>query len=337
MTHGRGARETLRLRARVLPAIAFLAAACQDPFAESRHDLASFRIVAVSAAPTESGAFELRAFAYSGYGMWWEEPPEMAWRAGGQSATGPRVTMDLAPPEDVELTVTAPDGQEESAVLALDAPPEPPTLEGFTRARVDLRVEDAARPIAERAAVAPGEDGVIEPGGAARLGAVGLQDGVVVRWMATGGQFAELDAHSTDWFAGTATLDDGEVESTASLGPGVRTVVGLAQDGRGGNRWGAVDVAVGLDGAFLDVGGRLFPVDAAEGGAGLWSVELASDDGPAGVRLIGVTPVEDATTGEGACGLSAGEPFDFAVLAEGACARDEVVGARVVVEARPWP
>lgn len=317
--------------------LTLLAAACQDPFAESRHDLSSFRIVGVSAAPAAAGTLELRAFAFSGYGMWWEAAPEVAWSAGGLTASGPRATLAATPPVDVELTVTAPDGRQESAVLALDALPAPPTLEGFTRARVELGVEDAGRPIEERAAVAAGEDGVIDPGGAARLGAVGVADDVVVRWMATGGQFAELDAHTTDWFAGTATLDDGEVEATTTLEPGVRTVVGLALDGAGGNRWGAVDVAVGLDGAFLDVGGRLFPVDAAEGEAGLWSVELASDDGPAGVRLIGAAPAEDASAGEGVCGLPAGEPFDFAALAEGWCARDEVVGARVVVEARPWP
>lgn len=321
----------------VLLSILF-ATGCQDPFAEGRHDLASFRIVAVAAQPVEGGLTELRVLAWSGRGPWWEAPPQVAWTVGELTAEGPVVSLPVATPAEVEVVVTTEDGEVEEAVLGLETPPTPPTLDRVRRARVDLELEDAGRPIEERAAVPAGEDGVVPPGDAARLVAEGPVDGELVRWMATGGQFAELDHRSTDWFAGTVAFDDGEVESTSPLYPGVETLIALAMDGAGGNRWRYVDVAVGSGRPYLEVDGRLFPVEGkAEGPAGFWSARLAHANTTAGIELLDVTPVEDPAGGEAACGQAAGSVFSFAPLAEGWCSRGELDGVQVVVEGAPWP
>lgn len=321
-------RSTLRSLA--LPALA-LAPACQEPFAEDRHDLTTFRIAGVAARSLPDERVELRAFVYSGHGLYHPTAPELTWTVGEQTLTGPRVEVDAAWPLTAELLAVG-DG-EERAVLELSGPPTPPTVAAWTRGATALTLDDVLLPIEERLAVEVGADAPVAAGGGLRLALDVLDDGDrLAHWMGTGGQFAELDATTTDWFAGTAEIDDEEIVSTSPAAAGVYPLVALVYDGEGGNTWTYLDAAVDSPGPLLRVGGRLFPVDTALTGEGWWEATVEADESLAGIRLVDLTPGADpAGSAEGWCGRAAGEPFDPADLAEGACARDALVGARVVV------
>lgn len=308
---------------------------CQDPFAEGRHDLASFRIAAVGATAVEDG-LRVEAVVYSGEGLWWSAVPSLVWEAGGVGGEGPATVLAVAPPVEVTLTATHPDGREERAVLALDAAPSPPALAGLDVGVTALTLDDIADAPEARAAVAAGEAGVVPVGGAARLVAEGLDGDERVRWMATAGQFAEIDAVTADWFAGTAELDDGEVVASDPLQPALVSFLGLALDGEGGNAWAWAEVPVGLDGPFFVAGSRWFPADAATGEEGAWLGTLAEDPSPLGLRLTDLVPDDGAAAADPVCGQGADEVFDPARVAAGWCARDEVLGARVRVTGRPW-
>ena len=83
---------------------------------------------------------------------------------------------------------------------------------------------------------------------------------------------------------------------------------------------------------WLEIGGRIFPVDDVSGLAdGVVLATLTADDGYAGVALTDVAN-GDVADGESACGGPAGAVFDFDRLAEGMCARDDVVGLRVALD-----
>ena len=305
-----------------------LLVACQDPFPEDRHDLAGFRLVAVQATPVDTG-LAVRAFVYSGLGMWHLAPPEVTWTAGSATATGPTATLPVTTPVDIEVVAT--DGvSTESGIYRLAADPVPPVVSSWTRATVPLTIDDVVTPIDERAAIAVGVDAPVAPGDGLRLALSVREPDTTTHWMSTAGDFAELDATTTDWFAGTAVLDDNEIESTVMLDGGVQSVVALTFDGAGGNSWLTLDAAVAVLGSRLLVGGRVFPVDA-EPGDGLWAVTPVATDDAAGIALTDVSPVDDSSLAEAACGLPAATPFDFDTLAEGWCGRDDVVGARLVV------
>lgn len=302
--------------------------ACQDPFPEDRHDLAGFRIAAVQAQATDAG-LALRAFVYSGHGMWHPAPPDVTWTAGGVTASGPSASLAVSPPVTIEVVAT--DGaSSESATYTLDAAPAPPVVESWARGTVDLTIDDIVTPIANRAAVPAGADTPVAPGGALRFSLGVREADTTTHWMATDGDFAELDAASTDWFAATAIVDNNEIDSSSAIDAGVRSVVALTLDGQGGNSWITLDAPVGILGSRLLVRGRVFPVDA-EPGSGLWAVTPVATEDDAGVALTDVALVDDASTGEAVCGQPAASPFDFDAVAEGWCARDDLVGARLVV------
>jgi len=314
--------------------LTLLLAACQEPFAEDRRDLASFRIVGVQAR-AGSGGLDLRAFVWSGHGLWHPAPPEVVWTAGELTATGPTATLPVAPPVDIELRAS--DGEhEEHAVLALDAPPVPPVVESWVRGTTELEASDVVAPIDERRAAPVGADVPVAPDGALRLALSLQEDGATTHWMATDGTFAELDATSTDWFASRVVLDDNEVESSTPVDEGVVSTVALVFDGAGGNSWITLDAAVAVLGPRLYTAGRVFPVDATPGGE-FWSFTVGTSETVAGIELLDLAPAEDASASEAACGLEAGVSFDFAALAEGWCARDDLVGARLVARGEVLP
>lgn len=311
--------------------IVLLLTGCQEPFAEDRRDLASFRIAAVAAREAPEGLVELRAFVYSGLGLWHATPPVVTWTVGSETLTGPVVQAPAVYPLDVAVTAEG-DGLE-SAVLSLAAPPTPPVLASWSRGVTDLTITDVVTPIEDRLTHVPGDDGPVAAGGGVRLAVETVDDGDrVTHWMTTGGQLAELDASTTDWFAGTAVLDDNEIESSATVGAGVYSVVALTLDGQGGNQWTTLDVAVDIADPLLHVGGRLFPVTTGERGEGWWEATVEAEESTAGIRLVDVAPGADPTGAKGTlCGVPAAQGFDFAALAEGWCARDELVGQRIVV------
>lgn len=313
----------------------FGAAACQEPFAEDRHDLASFRIAGVQAATGADGATALRAAVWSGLGAYHDAVPTLAWSAGDAVAEGQGASMSLDFPAAVDLRASDAAGAAETARLDLGAAPVGIDVGAFqpgvTRRAVDLDITRVADPIADRQAVEPGADEPVPPGGAMRL-ALDLPDDVTVHWMGSGGQFAELDAHTTDWFAGTATFDSHNVvEATTEADPGVYTLLALAFDGAGNQGWMWMDVAVGLDGPALYTAGRIFPVDA-EPMTGALSVQVQQADAAAGIALAAPTVVADSAASPALCGVDAGQPFVFDGLVEGLCARPELVGQTVVVD-----
>lgn len=300
---------------------------CQEPFTEDRHDLGTFRIAGVAAATDPDGATTLTAAVWSGLGPWHDTLPDLAWTAGEQSATGEGAVLAVDLPGSIGLTAASSEGTE-TARLDLDHAVTPPVIAGFTRAAVDLDIAQITDPIADRLAVGPTDDAPIAVGSAVRL-SLDVPDDVTVHWMATGGQFAELDAHSTDWFAGTAILDDNEVDSTAAIDPGIYTFLALAFDSAGANSWLWLDVAVETDGLLLYTGGRIFPVDA-DAGAGPWNADVVESNEPAGLALEDLRAPTDAQVA--LCGNPADAPFDFAHVAEGWCARTDVVGTTVTLE-----
>jgi len=300
---------------------------CQEPFAEDRHDLASFRVAGVSAATDEDGNTTLSASVWSGLGPYHDTLPQLAWATSGALDTGQGATMAVDFPGSVDLSASAAEVSE-SARLDLDHAVSPPAIDGFSRLTVDLDIARIADPVDDRLAVQPTDDVPIAVGSAARLH-LDAPDDTTVRWMATGGQFAELDSHTTDWFAGTAVLDDNEVDTTALIDPGIYTVFALVYDQAGANSWYWLDVAVDVDSALLYTGGRLFPVDA-EPAEGPWFADLEESAVPAGLALVNLRAPGD---GEAElCGSPAGASFEFGRLAEGWCTRADVVGHAVRVE-----
>jgi hypothetical protein len=295
---------------------------CQEPFPEDRHDLASFRVVALRAEQAAAGSLRLTALVYPGHGLWHEGVPDVRWSAGAWEASGPLVDVPETYPLELELVATQGD-LVETATLALAGPPSPPLIAAWTRGGTSLTLEDIALPIEERAAVVAGEDAPTSPGGSVRLALETIDDG---------GQFAELGPEATDWFAGTAVLDDGVVESSAPLAAGTWPLVALTFDGEGGNTWTYLDARVDVPGPTLHVGGRTYPVDTAPGPEGWWEATVEAEDSPTGYRLVDVVAVSEPSA-PSVCGGS----FDPAGIAEGWCPRSEVVGARISLhgEVRP--
>ena len=297
---------------------------CQEPFAEDRHDLAAFRIAAVSAETDGDGVSTLTAAVWSGLGPWHDTMPTLDWSSAGERATGEGAVLSIDFPGSVDLTASSADATE-TARLDLDHAVVPPVIAGFTRQAVDLDISRLADPVDDRAAVTPTDDVPIAVGSAVRL-TLDVPDDIVVHWMATGGQFSELDTHTTDWFAGTAVLKDNAVDSTASIDPGIYTLLALAFDSAGANSWFWLDVAVETDGPMLYPAGRIFPVEAEPGG-GPWTADIAESADPAGVALENLRAASDSQVA--LCGNDADAPFDFGHVAEGWCARSDVIGQSV--------
>lgn len=336
----------------LLPLLAPLGA-CQEPFAEDRHDLASFRIVGV-ASEVGPGGLGVRPFAWSGQGAWYDVPNSycLGPDGGGEAtcADSPealRVTLpeEATWPLDLDLEVTTGEGAVELADVHLDDAPAPPILGDITREGLPLGAADALLPIDERAAVTTtgAVTGVAAAGGL-RLSAPIEAGGAapVVRWMGTGGYFAELDDHTTDWYAAELVVDDDEIDSTTPLESGIYPLVALVLDGKGGNTWGFVDVAVDWSGPLLLVGGRLLPF--AEGAApptdpaheGWWSLSLALADTPTGLAVtealaLSGDPFAEGTAEPGPCDDAEDPGRGLDALAISACTRADIVSAPLLV------
>ncbi|MSP54896.1 MAG: hypothetical protein EXR69_04725 [Myxococcales bacterium] len=330
----------------MLPILALLLAVplgCQAPFVEDRRDLASMRVAGISANTEASGTTRLRAAVWSGLGAWHDVPPDLLWTDAtdpAATATGQSAGLEIELPGSVQLTATSADSSaisaSESARIDVQSSAVTPTIDGFSRATVNLDISQISDSIADREAVVPGDDAPVPAGGAARL-TLGVAEGLTVHWMATGGQFAELDRRTTDWFAGTAVLDrDNEVESTTPAEPGIYTILALAFDGLGNNTWFWLDVAVDVEGPLLYTHGRILVTDSAEpvDGSlqGPFAATVAEADGTAGITLGAISAVNDATGSPELCGNTAGVAFDFGPMAEGWCARADVAGRTVVLD-----
>ena len=153
-----------------------------------------------------------------------------------------------------------------------------------------------------------------------------------------GGQFAEIDYRTTDWFAGTAELDSSNtVTTTTSADPGIYTLLALVLDGQGDDTWLWIDVAVGADGPFLYSNGRILQTDGSLDPADTtlapsFSADLVEADGTAGLTVANLAIADDASASPAICGNDAGVGFDLGPLADGWCGRGDVVGQRVVFD-----
>lgn len=146
--------------------------------------------------------------------------------------------------------------------------------------------------------------------------AVELDREASTHFMAPAGEFSETGPQSTDWDPAGAS--------------GIVPVIALSFDGFGGVRWDVLDVPVDVDPPWLELGGRIFPTELEAEGSGWWAVSLEADEGWAGLRFADPLPATGPEEGEAVCGGSG--DFDPGWLAEGRCGRDEILGARVVVE-----
>lgn len=252
-----------RLPTAVLAAAPLGLVACQEPFAQDRHDLVDFRIAGMRLA-----AGEPRALVWSGQGAFHATAPALTWGRDGEAWT---------------LTAEDADGNVETGILTVEDDAETPVPAGFTR-------------------TVEGDEATL---------AVDLGDAWVTHWMSPGGAFAETGPHATGW---TADAD------------GIWPIVALHVDGRGGNAWTVLDVPVGVAPPWMEVGGRIFPLETALEGEGDWEATLEADDGLAGIRLVDVAPA-----------AGDGDAFDFDAVVEGRVARDAVVGTRVRFAGRAVP
>ncbi len=141
-----------------------------------------------------------------------------------------------------------------------------------------------------------------------------VPDAQRVHFMAPAGEFAESGPAAT---AFTAPED------------GIWPVVALWMDGLGGNGWGTFDLPVGVDGPFLAVGGRLFPVETTEpeGAVTVLATITATDD-LTGFSLTDVALDDGTATADEPCGTTAGVWNPDSVI-ERVCGRDQVAGTRV--------
>lgn len=255
-----------RLPSALLAAAPLGLLACQEPFAQDRHDLVDFRIAAMALAEGEP-----RALVWSGEGAFHATAPTLEWAQDGATWT---------------LRAEDADGDVETGALTVEEGAETPVPAGFTRT-VD--------------------------GDVATL-AFDLGDAWRTHWMSPVGTFEESGPHATAW---TADAD------------GIWPVVALHFDGHGGNAWTVLDVPVGVEPPWLEVGGRIFPLAASLAGEGGWEATVeADDDALAGIRLRDVAAAEAPADGEA---------FDFDALVEGRIGRDAVVGTRVRFVGRAVP
>lgn len=318
-----------------------LLVACQAPFAEDRHDLASFRIAAVAATPSATGV-SLRALIWSGHGAWHPATPTARWSVTGADgvvveAQGVRAEVEVTLPASVLLVASDAEGHDEQAVLDVSASTAPPEILSWTRAETSLTAQDAAKPIATRAAVVPDSASTTSPAGALRLTVEPADpDLTLTHWMGAGGQFAELDPHQTDWFAAEVEIDDGEVVASVPLGVGVYPLVALTLDGVGGNTWTWVDAGVDV-GPHLRVDGRILPIDSSISGSGLFVGTVEAVEDLVGFRLVEVEPVSDTSAADPGCGAGEDGMLDLDLIASGGCGRDELVGRRVVLSGEAVP
>lgn len=297
--------------------LSLLLAACQEPFSEDRHDLVGFRVVGIG---VEDGV--AKAAVWSGEGPWHEQAPTLSWALDGVPLGE---GFDVAVPGKGELSLiaTSASGEERAAVVDVRD-----SSGSLTVARQAVVIDGLT--LEERRAVTGSSiETTAAAGEGVRLMLSTLSDVESARWMSAGGTIMELEADAADFLAEDIVIDDGELISREDAGVGRYPLLALVIDGQGGNRWLWTDAAVGSSEILLRHEGRLVVSDAAVE-PGLIAATLI-EDAIGGVALSDVTPVTDtAEQDELPCFPAA--PMSLSWIAEGRCARADVVGARVVLE-----
>lgn len=343
--------------------LVLLALGCQEPFGTDRHDLEGFRIAAVAVSPPAAAPGDVvvpHAVVITDDHPWSDVRPTLRWH-WVDTTRDAVATLGPATPADAEgpaPTLVVPDDRRRLAVVAthgaavyrafldLPAAAEPIALDGVDLGALDLAVDtvtaEALTPDA-RAALAATPTDVIPRGGFGRFTARTGDATPFLRWMSTaGGRFFELDRTNADWAAGDITVDDEDVIVGDALPDGAHTLLALAIGDDGASAFALRDFAVGEAPAALRTPSDRWMTAAAPVSAGWWSVALAADDAsPTGLAVVDPVAIDPGTLPEvdpygvealGCVGVSG--PFDPSWLADLRCARRDVVGARVIVEAR---
>lgn len=349
-------------------AVAALLAACQAPFGVDRHDLVGDRISAITTRPAGAGAVTAQVWLTVDGHAWAASPIDAAWFAyeGGNTAaevdsidraspvaTGLSPTLPLGSDgASYVLAVTFPSGAERTALLSLggaavDYPEATITLGAlpslsFTEATPEELALDA------RAALAPEPADQIKAGAWSRLSLAFSAEPPAsfsrARWMNTRRDttFLELSDVDADWATGSVLLDDLEIDAAEPAQPGVTTLLALAQDATGHHRAWARELWIGdpAPGGLVSHG-RWIASDLAASpasGARVAATLQADDTAPTGLVLTDAAELSAAEAdpddpwGTAALGCGSAGPFDPTWLFDGSCARDAVIGARVVLE-----
>ncbi|MCO4747706.1 MAG: hypothetical protein KC912_23115 [Proteobacteria bacterium] len=325
--------------------------ACQTPFGADRHDLTGDRVAAVSVQPSGGVAGDVlvpRLALVTDGRAWSDELPPLLWSfvpegdddaalsvEPGEAGSGAAPALELGEDRRLVLSVQWPSG-ERRHVVDIPETGEPPELGAIDWAVIeDTRATELVGSDVsseERRSWSSATASSVPTDGIARLTAATESP---VRWMVTGGDLLELEANVTDWFPGSVTVNDFEIEEAEGGEQGFETVVALAVGDSA--VWRAVDVPVGEDAPVLVTpSGRVLPVDAEVVSGRVQGILRADDSAPAGVRLEVLGPVDDSVDVGTAdlCAVDHSGPFDPDWLLDGTCLRTEVVDATVVVEAR---
>jgi hypothetical protein len=333
--------------------------ACQQPFGTNRHDLAGFRVAAVTAEPAGGplGAPLTASAAVVVDGQLWSDAPvRLSWywteatdaavlaASGPPDAEGPAPSLVKA--SDRLVLVAEHDGDEYRAFLDLPETPLPaPALNGVDV--LDLGLAYADVPAVDYAVDtrltwegAPAD--AVPSGGLARLEArLGVPDAPFLRWMSTGGgTFFELDPLTADWAAGDVVVDDEDLTVGDPVASGGFTVLALGLGDAGNHAFVTRDVFVGdVPTGLFTTSDRFLPAPEAYS-ATLVRGTLVADGGPSGLALVDTAPVDAAALppddpyGTASLCGSWNRPFDPSWLVSQRCTRADVIGHTVVVEAR---
>lgn len=324
---------------------------CQAPFGADRHDLTANRVAAISLEPAGGVAgtvFTPRLAMVTDGKPWSDALPPLSWSfvaegdddaservEGAEAGTGPSPALVLGVDRRLVLVVDWAEG-ERRHVIDIPEQATRPELDpiGFqlvvdvsTSDLVDADLSPEIRrgwELVDSAAV-----------GVDRIARMSASSSDPVRWMATSGDFLELESDVADWFPGSVRLDDGVVDEVSAGDAGVQTLIALAVGES--VAWQSRDVRVGELPPMLETtSGRLLPTDLEVASGLVQGVLRADDDAPSGVRFEVLGPAEptvDPGTG-GLCSVVHAGPFDPDWLLDGTCTRADVVDATVVVEVR---
>lgn len=243
------------------------------------------------------GTRDFRAFAWEGSEAWSPVAPSVAWETTRLDCGG-----ELCGALDIglfSLSITGVDGASERGELAVEAGARVPSLVGYTRTLGEAGAEFS----------------------------LDVPDAEAVHWMIPAGELMETAHDAATW---TAPVDaDGAPE------PGIWPVVALWMDGLGGNDWATFDVPVGIEGPFLAIGGRLFPVDTALPAGPLTAlVTVAPASNLTGFTLMDLAVDDGSASVDVACGVDgvdATSTWDPDSVIERRCGRDELAEVRVRV------
>jgi len=345
---------------------------CFAPFDHGEADLADFRIAGVSvdsAAVAPGDYVQARALVYGGEGFFHEEAPTFAWALGAQSSTDALAL--LAAPSvdgtyDLTLEVSTAQGEVERATLAIQVAATvqavaPPTTLALSLAEVDditvSQLKSASEEelgalldLAARRDWTPTSTALLS---ADRVGRLSLDiddptERFTSHWRVTdgAGDFLELTHTEADWMPMDVTLEDGVGEWTEDVESGHFGVLALVFDGEGAVQWALRDVVVPADGdvssgSWVEHDGRWLATDAVlADDVTTIAATLVAAESPSGLALeeveeSGTLSMTDPTGVKSLdCPMELPSAYTFQLdwLTEGWCGREDVLGARVILD-----